>query len=71
MQTAAFGVHTNQFGFNINWATGQTVVIEACTDLFNPKWQPVQTNTLATGSDYFSDPQWTNFQSRFYRLHSL
>jgi hypothetical protein len=64
----SFGVRTNQFGFNINWASGQTVVVEASTNLVN--WQPVQTNTLTTGSAYFSDSQWTNYPSRFYRLRS-
>src|ERR1035437_10276249 len=61
---------TNPFGFNINWASEQTVVVEACTNLFNPDWQPVQTNTLTTGSAYFSDSQWTNYPGRFYRLRS-
>jgi hypothetical protein len=72
MQTAGinFGEQTNQFSFNISWASGQTVVVEACTNLSNPDWQPVQTNTLTTGSAYFSDPQWTNYPGRFYRLRS-
>jgi hypothetical protein len=65
-----FGVMTNQFGFSINWASGQTVVVEASMSLLNPDWQPVQTNTLATGTDYFSDPQWTNYPARFYRIRS-
>jgi hypothetical protein len=67
---AAFGVRTNQFGFNINWASGQAVVVEACTNLANPIWQPVQTNTLTCGSSYFSDSQWINYSGRFYRLRS-
>jgi hypothetical protein len=67
---ASFGVQTNQFGFNINWASGQTVVVEACTNLFHPAWQPVQTNTLTGGAFHFSDPQWTNYPGRFYRLRS-
>jgi len=66
----SFGMQTNQFGFNINWASGQTVVVEACTDISNPVWQPVQTNTLASGASYFSDSQWTNYPGRFYRLRS-
>jgi hypothetical protein len=65
---SSFGVQANGFGFNINWASGQTVVVEASTDLIN--WQPVQTNTLTTGSAYFSDPQWTNYPSRYYRISS-
>jgi hypothetical protein len=63
-----FGMQTNQFGFNINWACGQTVVVEACTNLFNPDWHPVMTNTLTGGTAYFSDSEWTNYPARFYRL---
>jgi hypothetical protein len=65
-----FGVRTNQFGFNINWASGMVVVVEACTNLANPIWSPLQTNTLTGGSSYFSDPQWTNYPGRLYRLRS-
>ena len=65
---ASFGMQMNQFGFNINWASGQTVMVEASTNLVD--WQPVQTNTLTSGSAYFSDPQWTNYPDRFYRLRS-
>ena len=64
----SFGVRNNQFGFTINWASGMTVVVEACTNLANPTWTPMATNTLTSGSAYFSDPQWTNYPSRFYRL---
>jgi hypothetical protein len=67
---AASGIKTNQFGFNINWADDEVVVVEACTNLANPMWQAVQTNTLTGGSAYFSDPQWTNYPGRFYRLRS-
>ncbi len=66
----SFGVRTNQFGFNISWASGRVVVVEACTDLAQPLWTPVGTNTLTDGSSYFSDPQWTNHPARFYRLRS-
>lgn len=67
---ANFGVQTNQFGFNISWASGQTVVVEACTNLANPVWTPLQTNTLTGDAFYFSDPQWTNHPIRLYRLRS-
>jgi hypothetical protein len=65
---ASFGVRTNQFGFTINWASGMTVVVEASTDLANPTWTALATNTLTSGSAYFSDPQWTSYPNRFYRL---
>jgi hypothetical protein len=72
MQTdnTSFGVRTNQFGFNINCASGQMVVVEACTNLSNPIWFPVATNTLAGDSFYFSDPQSSNYPARFYRLRA-
>ena len=70
MQTsgAGPGIQTNPFGFHLNWASGQTVVVEASSNLID--WLPVQTNTLTGGTAYFSDPQWTNYPSRFYRLRS-
>ena len=66
----SLGVTTNQFGFTISWATNVAVVVEACTNLAQPVWSSVETNTLTDGSSYFSDPQWTNFPSRFYRVRS-
>jgi hypothetical protein len=68
---ASFGVRSNQFGFNINWASGMTVVVEACTSLANPTWTPLATNTLTSGTAYFSDPEWSNYPGRYYRLRSL
>jgi hypothetical protein len=67
---ASFGVRTNQFGFNITGASGLTLVVEACTNLANPIWFPVETNTFTGDSSYFSDPQWTNYPNRFYRFRS-
>ena len=66
----SFGVQTNEFGFMISWATNISIVIEACTNLANPVWLPVATNTLTSGSSYFSDSQWPNYPGRFYRLRS-
>ena len=63
-----FGVQTNGFGFTISWATNRPVVVEASANLANPTWLPLVTNTLTSGSSYFSDPQWTNYPARFYRL---
>lgn len=67
---SSFGVQTNQFGFNIAWASGMAVVVEACTNLASPAWSLVGTNTLTADSFYFSDPEWTNYPGRFYRLRS-
>ena len=61
---------TNQFRSDITWASGQVIAVEACTDSANPTWLSLQTDTLANSSCYFSDPQWTNYPARFYRLRS-
>jgi hypothetical protein len=66
----SFGVQTSGFGFVISWATNISVVVEACTNLANPIWSPVGTNTLTDGSSYFSDPQWANYPTRLYRVRS-
>jgi len=67
---ANFGVKTDQFGFTISGSTNFTVVVEACTNLLNPVWTSVATNTLTGGSSYFNDPQWSNHPARFYRFRS-
>ena len=67
---ANFGVQENHFGFDVSWAPGQTVVVEAATDLANPVWSPLQTLTLTGDSIHFSDPQWTMNPARFYRLRT-
>jgi hypothetical protein len=64
------GVTANGFNFTISWATNAPVVVEACTNLANPVWLPLATNTLTSGTNYFSDTQWTNYPVRFYRLRS-
>jgi hypothetical protein len=63
-------VRSNQFGFIVSWATNLNVVVEAATDLGNPVWSPVATNTLTGGTFYFTDPQWTKYPSLFYRVRS-
>ena len=72
MQTSdgSFGVQNNQFGFNITGSSNLVIVVEVCTNLANPAWSPLKTNTLAGVASYFSDPQWTNYPRRFYRVRS-
>jgi hypothetical protein len=67
---ASFGARTNQFGFTIALASGQAIGVEARTNLANPTWSPLQTNTLTGDSFYFSDPDWMNYPRRFFRLRS-
>ncbi len=57
-----------QFGFNIAWAGGWAVVVEACKDLTRPIWSPVGPNTFISRLAYFRNQQWTNHSGRFYHL---
>jgi hypothetical protein len=61
-----FGVQSNQFGFTVAWATNVSFVVSASVDLAT--WQVVQTNTTMNGSYYFTDPVWSYFTGRFYRV---
>jgi hypothetical protein len=65
---SGFGVTTNGFGFTISWATNLSVIVQATTNLANPVWTPLATNPLVNGTNYFSDPLWTNYPGRFYRI---
>jgi hypothetical protein len=62
------GVTSNQFGFNLAGRPGQTIVIEASTNLLS--WTPLVTNSLLTGYYYFNDFGSTNFPQRFYRVRT-
>jgi hypothetical protein len=65
-----FGLSNNQFGFNIVGTAKIPIVLEACTNLANPVWIPLQTLTLTNGLFYFSEPFQTNSPGRFYRISS-
>jgi hypothetical protein len=68
---ASFGIVSNRYGFNVDWASGRVVVVEASTDLNTTNWLPIATNTLTGVPWYFSDSSWTNSIGRFYRLRSM
>lgn len=63
-----FGMSTNGFGFTIAGTNNYSVLVEACTNLTSGIWGPLQTGSISNGSLSFSDPQSTNYPSRFYRL---
>lgn len=65
----SFGVSSNGFGFNITGTTNIPFVVEAAASLGGP-WVSLQSVSLTNGSYFFSDPQWTNYSSRFYRFRS-
>jgi hypothetical protein len=65
-----FGVQNNQFGFTIVGTPDIPIAVAACSDPANSSWTALQTCTLTNGSIYFSDPDWANYPTRFYRIRS-
>ncbi|HEY3863885.1 MAG TPA: hypothetical protein VGO59_18565 [Verrucomicrobiae bacterium] len=66
----SFGVSNNQFGFNITGTANIPIVVEARANPSSPLWTPLRQLTVTNGLAYFSDPQWTSFPGRFYRIRS-
>jgi hypothetical protein len=64
------GVRGNLFGFDVKGTANIPILVEACTNLANSAWVPVQIGTLTNGLVHFIDPQWTNHPARFYRIRS-
>ncbi|MGO8674914.1 MAG: hypothetical protein ACLQVX_03465 [Limisphaerales bacterium] len=60
-------------GLNNTSAATQNLSFDGSTipwlrDGTSPTRIPLATNTLTSRSAHFSDPQWTNYPARFYRL---
>lgn len=66
----SFGVKSNCFGFTVTGTTNIPFAVEGCANLESNDWALLRVLNLTNGSVYFSDPQWTNYPGRFYRLRS-
>lgn len=64
----SFDILAHQFGFHITGNAHIPIVVEACTNLNSGAWVQLQSVTLTNSLFYFTDPQWTNYPGRFYRL---
>ena len=64
----SFGLGADGFGFLVSWAPNASVVVEAGSGLDSPVWTRLRTKTLTGGTVFFSDPQWTSYPNRFYRV---
>jgi hypothetical protein len=68
IQTGAGSPAFQGAGFGFGWSAiaGQTVVIQASTNLLD--WAPLETNEAGLGPAWFMDPAAPNIPTRFYRL---
>ncbi len=62
---ASFGFINGLFGFNLSGPAGWRVIVQGSTNLLD--WTPVGTNWLGTSPVYFSDPESSVYNQRFYR----
>jgi hypothetical protein len=67
---SSFGGGPNGFSFNITGTPNIPLAVEASSSLTPGDWVLLKTLTLTNGLVAFSDPAWTNFPNRFYRLRS-
>ncbi len=65
-----FGIRTNRFSFTVTGSTNDVVAVDGCTNLADPAWSYVNVLTLSGGAARFTDPRWTNYPGRFYRVRS-
>lgn len=63
---ASISALADEVAFDIAWANGQTVVVEACASITNQIWLPVATNVIAGGTSRFSESGLV--PERYYRL---
>jgi len=70
MNDGNFGIQANAFGFDITGISNRTAIVECSTNLGLSGWWPLQTNLLIGVPQYFSDPQFDQTASRFYRIRS-
>jgi len=67
-QARSSALRSGQFSFDVTGTPDIPIVIEAATNLTNGAWVPLQTGLLSGGLLHFTDPSWTNFPARFYRI---
>ena len=61
-----FGFLSNQFGFTVAGPSGQVVVVETSTNLFD--WQELTSGSLGSNGLYVADSESAIFPMRFYRV---
>jgi hypothetical protein len=64
------GLGPNLFGFNISGSNDFTVVVEASTNLTTGTWETVSTHSLSNRNYFFTDPKFSVYPERFYRLRT-
>jgi hypothetical protein len=65
-----FGLRANGFSFRITGTANIPIVVEGCTNLASGKWVWLRSARLSNGVFDFTDPGWTNYPARFYRVRS-
>lgn len=67
---ASLGVGASGFSFTIIGTTDIPVMVEASVGLESRAWLSLKSCTITNGSVYFTDSDWSNHPTRFYRVRS-
>ncbi len=70
IKVSAPSIGTNGFTFTVTGPANAPLEIQAATNLTSQTWVPLLTGTLTNGSYTYTEAQWTNSPSRFYRVRS-
>ena len=65
-----FGLSPAGFGFTATGGIGWPFIVETCTNLTNPVWQPASTNIMVNGVSSFTDPAPSQHPAKYYRLRT-
>ena len=56
------------FRFTLEWSDGQSIKVQACSDLLAPVWQDVGTYSIVDGAAEVVDTNWLSVAARIYRF---
>jgi hypothetical protein len=61
-------INSGILSFTVEWANGQTVQVQTCTNLTEGVWTSLTTGTISNGTCEFSDATLSSADQRFYRI---
>jgi hypothetical protein len=70
LNVTTFGIKDGVYFFRGDGIVGTSCVLEFATDLAQPVWKLLSTNSVLNGTTSFADPQWQDSPSRFYRIRA-
>ena len=67
-EAAGLATTNGAFRFTLEWSDGQSIKVQACSDLLAPVWQDVGTYSIVDGAAEVVDTNWLSVATRIYRF---